>query len=211
MLTNNFNEGSFPKGISREDKEFCRGEHQITTKKCNMDIAIKALSQLENSSSICNGRRNIYVDIIGDYDQQLTDEVDKKFDSLLSKENSWLICSVGFHYQLDFDEMKEQYLDKLWEKLQTSENKWPKLIWVGLHGVDGFLRLIQMPHKTKLKDFNSKVTDYWTKRNVTIIDTYPLSEGIKSYDGRHYGLALNHLKMHIILDTIKQYYEDHGK
>ena len=211
MLTNGFNEGSFRKALTKEDRKFCRGEHQITSRLCSLNIVAKKLTQSNNSSSICNGYGNIDVDYLIDYKQKFADEFNKKIDSLSSKENSWIICSVGLHFHLDFDKLKEIFLDRLWEKLQRSGKKWPKLIWVGLHGLAGFLKLSQIPHKGKLKGFNSKVTDYWTKRNVTIIDTYPLSEGIKSYDGVHYGLGLNHLKMHIILDTIKQYYDHHSK
>ena len=211
MLTNGFNEGSFRKALTKEDRKFCRGEHQITSRKCSWNIIKKKLSQSNNSSSICNGYGNIDVDFLVDYKQKFADEFIKKIDSLSSKENSWLICSVGLHFYLDFDKLKVIYLDRLWEKLQRSEKKWPKLIWVGIHALDVFLKLSLTPHKRKLKAFNSKVTDYWTERNVTIIDTYPFSEGIKSFDGAHYGLGLNQLKMHIIVDTIQQYYDHHAK
>lgn len=172
-----------------------------------MDLAVKNLSRFGSPSPLCDGSVNFDIEIVSDYFKTLTKEISDKYDTLISQENTWIVGAVGFHYQLDFELAKKEYLDKVWSKLQRSKNGWPKFLWLSLHALNGFLRLTQLPHNIKVKNYNDRVEAFWRERKVQVVDTFGLSEGIKSYDGRHYGLGLNALKMNIVLRMIDNFYK----
>ena len=205
MITNNYYEGSIPIKTSDENRKLCRGEHQITSKKCSVELVAQTTNEL-SKNAICTGKNNFFVDIIQDYHRTLIPEIKTKIKDLLGRRNSWIIAGVGLHYQLDFEIMKTEYLDKVWAMLQSSSNGWPRLIWIGIHGTFGFLRLDTDVNNNRKIAFNKKVNDYWTKREVVVIETFNMSSGIRSFDGRHYGIGFNELKIQMIVNLLYQQY-----
>ncbi|XP_057315806.1 uncharacterized protein LOC130656882 [Hydractinia symbiolongicarpus] len=205
LLTDDYLEGSIPFNATYNKKKLCRGEQQITNKVCSVEIVSKTTDELP-LNSVCGGKVNLKVDLVQDYHRTLITDVSNKLKSILNLENHWVIAGVGLHYQLDFNAVKKEYLDKVWNILGESKNGWPKIIWIGIHGVHGFLRMQTGQSNAKIQNFNKKVNKYWEERNVTVIETFNMSVGLKSYDGRHYGFGFNRLKVQVLLNYLYQAY-----
>ena len=211
FLTDNYFDGSLPVNITELEKQMCRGESQITNKKCSVEIVAQNVEELPEFSVCSNVKSKMKVEIVQDYHTTLIPKVSEKIDKLFEKENSFIISGVGLHYQLDFNIVKKEYLEKIWSKLKASKNGWPKLIWISVHGIHGFLRLATRFANQRIVTFNKKVEKYWAERNVAVVDTYEISKRIKSYDGRHYGFGLNKLKIQLILLEILDYYSEYRR
>ena len=179
----------------------------MTRKDCSIKVATKSLTRLP-PHTICGARKVSDIDIVQDYGFQLTPKVINKLKSHLCKENTWIVFAVGFHYQLNFKRVKERYLDKFWAIKSESGCSWPQLVWMGLHTLDGFLRQTTLPHNQKIRKYNGDIAEYWATKNVTVVDTASMSDGINSYDGRHYGVGFNMLKVNLLLGILKRYYDE---
>ena len=123
--------------------------------------------------------------------------------------DTWIITGVGLHYQLNFPHVKERYLDKIWKKINSSTNGWPKIIWFENHGISGFLREVVGPNRKRIQTFNRISNRYLTERNIPVIPTFDMSDNVMSYDGRHYGIGFNELKVQLLMNYLKQYYAKH--
>ena len=203
LLTGNSNSGAIPVNASQSDREYCLGEHQVTTKKCSMEIVAKSTNELEQNS-VCSGQHNFVVDLVEDYDIYLRDRVWDKVKPLLGKRNSYMVLGVGLHYQLITNHVIYRYLDKIVRATQTKGNDWPRIIWIGIHAVYGFLRMATGPSNLRIYNFNQEIYKYLRQYNISILDSYPISKNLRSYDGRHYGVGFNMLKIQVLMNFLSE-------
>ena len=157
-------------------------------------------TQLKN---VCGGL--VDLELMHDYNTDLSSTIHQKIVSLRGTEGSWLVLGVGMHYQLDFEALEKRYLSKIVKLLHKSS--WPRVIWLGLHGIFGFLRVTSGPANAKIEMYNQKVQDYLSTTNIHVIETFNMTKGVKSYDGRHYGIAVNLVKVQAVLNVIEQFHK----
>ena len=210
-LTNDYETGAIPQNTSDTQRQKCAGVLQIVKKECSIKVTAQNTNELV-PGSLCPGIATNYIeiDLVQDYYKILLPKVKDKIKSLLHRPNSWIIIGVGLHYQLDFELLKREYLDKVVGILQQSRNGWPRVLWVENHAYSGFIRQVAGPLMDSIKSFNNKIRTYFEKYDggVEIIRTFEMSRQVRSYDGRHHGLGLNLLKTNLMFNHIGQFYDD---
>ena len=211
-LTNNYETGAIPQNASDKDRQHCSGVLQIVHKECSVEVAAKNVDEL-HPDTICTGftPNKFIVDLVQDYHRVLLQKVRDKINSVINRENTWLILGVGLHYQLEIDSLKREYLDKVFEILSHSSNGWPKILWVELHAFSGYIRQVEGPTMKKIENFNKLVEEYLEKRGAKVLKTFEITKNVKSYDGRHHGLGMNLLKVDLIMNYLEQFYRKNSK
>ncbi len=204
FLTGNSRSGLIPAKASRSDREKCHDDHQIT-KLCSVKVTAHSLEEL-GIGSVCNGSVNFEWALVENYKKYLPNDDVKKVTEYLGRNNSFVVLAVGLHYRLHLQDVIGKYVDKLLTLIETKGNGWPKVIWMGIHAVPDYLLTEPLFNNKGILEFNNKLHDYLEKRNVTVIDTFYLTNQLRSYDGLHYGIGLNHQKMHVLLNHIGEFY-----
>jgi len=210
-LTNDYETGAIPQNASEEVRQKCSGVLQITKKECSVEQMSQSVKELKNHT-LCTGfaTRKFQIDLVQDYHNTLIPEVNEKFKSLLNRKNAWIIGGVGLHYQLNFDILRREYLEKIVAILQKSNNGWPKVLWIENHAYSGYIRQVSGPAMQSIKNFNNLIENYLNKHNIKMLRTFELTKNVRSYDGRHHGLALNLLKVNLILNYLDQFYKENS-
>ena len=206
LLSGNLYSGAMPVKASKAERDLCYADHQIAIKKCNLEIVAHAIEELE-PNSICNGKVDFNLDLVENYKKYLQDKDMKQIRSYLGRENSFVVLAVGLHYRLDIDKVISVYVKKVLDVIELEGNGWPKVIWMGLHAVPDFLLMHPLFDNQGISRFNSQMHEYLKERNVAVIDTFNISKDLFSYDGLHYGIGLNFLKVQILLNFLEERYE----
>lgn len=190
---------------SKSDLEKCKGEFQIVEKDCSIYLSAHSTSEIRNGS-MCGGNYHFAINSVQVYMNTLTDEVIEKTKALLGVKHSYLVVGVGMHFHLDVSMVKRAFIDKLLDLINKHGNGWPKIIWIGIHNVDGFLRVDTKFHNDAIQKFNHAIRAYLEGKNITFIRTFEMSQNLKSYDGQHYGFGFNYHKIQLILNLLVRKY-----
>ena len=206
LLSGNLYSGAMPAKASKAERELCYADHQIAIKKCNLKIVARKIEELE-PNSICDGKVGFHLDLVENYKKYLQDDDMKQIRSYLGRENSFVVLAIGLHYRLDIDKVISVYVKKVLDIIELEGNGWPKVIWMGIHAVPDFLLMHPLFDNPGIFKFNFKIHDYLQKRAVAVIDTFNMSRALFSYDGLHYGVGLNFLKVQILLNYLEERFE----
>ena len=206
LLSGNLYSGAMPVNASKVERELCYADHQIAIKKCNLEIVAHSLEELE-PNSICNGKIHFHLDLVENYKKYLQDEDMKQIRSYLGRENSFIVLAVGLHYRLEIDRVISVYVKRVLDVIELEGHGWPKVIWMGIHAVPDFLLMHPLFDNQGIYKFNSQIHEYLRERKVPVIDTFNISKDLFSYDGLHYGIGLNFLKVQILLNFLEERYE----
>ena len=81
-------------------------------------------------------------------------------------------------------------------------NSWPRIVWVTPH-VPGLLKSTAYPGQSRDKalTYAAQMMSY-LKGKLHNVDSVAFTDGMVSYDGTHYGKAINDLKARILLTLI---------
>ena len=200
-------QGAMSTRASASDLENCKGELQIVVKECCTALTAHSTSETRNGT-ICGGKYHFEIYNSQVYMNTLTDEAIEKVTALLGVKNSYLVVGVGMHFYLDFAVVKRAFIDKLLNLIKDGGSGWPKIVWIGIHNVDGFLRIDTKFHNDAIQNYNHAVRNYLAERNVTFIRTFEMSRNLRSYDGQHYGVGFNNYKIQILLNYLMREYLD---
>ena len=201
--------GAMPTRASKSDMEKCKGEFQIVDKDCSIYLSAHSTGETRNGS-ICGGNDLFAINSVQVYMNTLTDEAVEKTTALLGVENSYLVIGVGMHFHLDVALVKRVFIDRLLGLIEKRGKGWPKIIWIGIHNVDGFLRVDTKFHNDAIQNFNHAIRTYLEEKNITFIRTFEMSQNLRSYDGQHYGVGFNYHKIQIILNYLISEYSDYN-
>lgn len=206
LLSGNLYSGAMPAKATQAERELCYADHQIAIKKCNLEIVAHKIEELE-PNSICGGNINFHIDLVENYKKYLQDADMHQIRSYLGRKDSYVVLAVGLHYRLDFDKVIEVYVKKVLDVIEYEGNGWPKVVWMGIHAVPDFLLMNPLFDNPGISGFNTKMHKYLKSRNIDVIDTFDMSKDLFSYDGLHYGVGMNFLKVQILLNYLEEKYE----
>ena len=199
--------GAMPRKASKADLDRCKGEFQIVDKECSIYLSAHSSDQLRHTS-ICGGKGNISIDSAQVYLNGITDEALDKTSKLIGVENSYVIAGVGMHFYLDVPSVKKNFIDKILELVDKGGSGWPKIVWIGIHNVDGFLRIDTKFQNAAIDKFNDEIWTYLKQKGIPFIRTFEMSKNLKSYDGQHYGVGFNRYKIHLLLNHLIREHND---
>ena len=119
---------------------------------------------------------------------------------LLGKPNSVLVYGIGLHDNFNFPFIRDKVIDPMLKMRRN--NSWPRIVWFTPH-VPGLLKAMAYPGQSRehaLK-YAAQMMSY-LKGKLHNVDSIAFTDGMVSYDGTHYGKAINDLKVRILLTLI---------
>ncbi|EDO44709.1 predicted protein [Nematostella vectensis] len=116
---------------------------------------------------------------------------------------SLIVIGIGLHDGLSAQRTINNFLEPILQLVEDAD--WPKILWVTTHA-QGFVKPLEFRRKQgnhRVLAFNEKIHRYLTKRNIPVFDVYPMTSGVYSYDGTHYGIGVNLLKARMLVNYIE--------
>ncbi|XP_005110895.3 uncharacterized protein LOC101849568 [Aplysia californica] len=136
-------------------------------------------------------------------DRKLQQELLGTVKGLVGKQYSILYIGLGLHEDLNFQFLHEQVVKPMVNIV--GKNQWPKIVWATPH-CPGPLKspTFIKQQKDSVIDFIKNMKMILKGYNIAILDSLPLTTGIVSYDGVHYGKVINDIKAQILMNLIQR-------
>ncbi|XP_035825754.1 uncharacterized protein LOC106011803 [Aplysia californica] len=131
------------------------------------------------------------------------EEINRTITGLVGKQYSILYIGLGLHEDLNFEFVHERVVKPMVKIV--GKNQWPKIIWATPHS-PGPLKTptFTKQQKDSVIAFNKKMHKVLKGYNIPVLDTFPLTTDIISYDGVHYGKRINDIKAQVLLNLIQR-------
>ncbi|CAL1548451.1 unnamed protein product [Lymnaea stagnalis] len=144
----------------------------------------------------CKGTVTLKMEYVSKYQHSIM----RLMKDLRGKNDSWFIIGLGSHYFFDFEQVRDNILNRMLNRLSP----WPRVIWMAAQAPGTLKTPLEKRQQTPaLLSFNEKVKAVLEGRGVAILNYFQLTNGTVSYDGTHYGKGVNDAKLQVLLNFLK--------
>lgn len=207
ILTNDFKHGALKKRTPSQFKKFCRGDSQFIDSMCHVHIAMR-WKDISIHPTFCPQANPLRfkLDFIEAYNIKHAPVALTMIKRQLSRRGSVVLLGIGIHNSFNASLVIESYLEPIVKLLSKSRNGWPHLIWLTTHSA-GPLKprsFYQRQGNHAILAYNTKLTDYCRRFNITVLDTFNMTRGVHSFDGTHYGFGVNMMKAQVVFNYLRE-------
>ncbi|XP_070196564.1 uncharacterized protein [Littorina saxatilis] len=183
-----------PPGI----KVACAGIYMFTEKTCR--------HWLDRTTSICHGKTRVkFLEYV--YIKQAP-SIHRAVMELLNKTRSLVFIGTGIHDNFNANDTKTTILKPLLQQLRNVT--YPRILWAATHA-PGLLKTprIQEQSYESIRRYNKEISDFLSEFDVPVFDTFNMTDGVMSFDGAHYGMGVNKVKVRVLLAYLLELYLKH--
>jgi len=119
----------------------------------------------------------------------------------LNEKRPLIILGIGFHDNLNPKVVQNNYLKPILDLKYKYNDSNAVFIWANVH-YGGLLKPLQyesIQGNDKAIPFNKAMKLFCKKHKVHVFESFELTRGVFSFDGQHYGSALNKVKLQSLL------------
>lgn len=205
LVTDDYMRGALNTKLKSEILKMCEGEYQfIDHGKYNCHGVIAHAWDELDTNKVCDGTGIFKLSLVEAYSSNFVGHAIIAARKLLGKTGSVLILGVGLHDSLNYREVIDNYLTPVLDVTKKNNTSgWPVIIWITVPTPKNYLKssIRRLERKTNL--FNSKMKMFCNQNNISVFDTTAITNGIRSFDGRHYGFGGNMAKAQLLMRFLK--------
>lgn len=161
---------------------------------------------LDRNTYVCNGKTKVtfseYV-----YIKQAPD-IHKTVMQLVNVTRSLVFIGTGIHDNFRAEETAEKILRPMLEQLRNFTH--PRILWAATHA-PGLLKTPRVPEQSyeSVQRYNEEIGRFLSGWHVPVFDTFNMTDGVMSFDGAHYGLGVNKVKVQVLVAYLVELYLQH--
>lgn len=205
LLTNDPLYGALRFTTPTKMRDICQGDSQFVDSICHVHTAMTWRDIMDNPN-FCDGWARFQMSYVKAYKVETAGLALLAIKKLLSKVGSVVLMGIGIHDNFNASAVIQFYLEPAVRLVSTSKNGWPHLIWLSTHSM-GPLKPINY-HRDQgnpaILLFNNQLSEYCNLHNVTLFDTFNMTTGVHSFDGTHFGVGVNTMKVQILLNYLEE-------
>ncbi|EDO49097.1 predicted protein [Nematostella vectensis] len=202
LFTNDPESGALLNG-----SEGCHGERQFVDSgrsRCH-DRTIKERADVVPKTKFCQGVPYFQYKYNASYNLEYRHgPVELVNKSILSNSRTAFFVDVGLQDGLVTKQYQDSYIEPVLNLI--GDREWPKFIWVTTHS-PSFIKPVayrSWQGKKKIITYNAAMKEYFKAKRIPVFDVFPMTEGVNSYDGTHYGAGLNMMKSQTLINYIER-------
>ncbi|PVD36283.1 hypothetical protein C0Q70_03261 [Pomacea canaliculata] len=192
---NNETHGAMGPRTPPELQTSCAGLYMFTEKVCRLHV--------DSDTTVCNKR--VKVKLVYDYKvESAAAAVHTAIINLTNVSRSIAFMAFGIHDQFEVEKVRQKLLLPLLHKMNSSSSSNPKLVWLAYHAPGLLTSTLDYPWQKpeRILQYNQVMGEFLREWHVPIFEAFNLTDGIASFDGAHYGLGINRVKVQILLNYI---------
>ncbi|PVD36284.1 hypothetical protein C0Q70_03262 [Pomacea canaliculata] len=172
----------------------CAGLYMFTEKVCRLHV--------DSDTTVCNKR--VKVKLVYNYKVDSAAAAVTAVINLTNVSRSVVFMAYGIHDHFDVEKVRQKLLLPLLNKMNSSSSSNPKLVWLAYHAPGLLSSPLNYPWQKpeRILQYNQVIGQFLRKWHVPIFEAFNLTDGTASFDGSHYGLGINRVKVHILLNYI---------
>nr|KAG5711798.1 hypothetical protein BaRGS_023562 [Batillaria attramentaria] len=163
---------------------------------------------LDRDAMICQGRARIrYVEV---FKIKNAKDVHNAILQLRNTPRSLVFFSTGIHNDFNAGMLQRKVLLPLVHKMKSERLRRPQIVWATTHSF-GLMKTPAFSSQTSetAMKYNDQMDALMRFNRLPVFDTFNLTKGLVSYDGVHYGLGANRVKVRIFLNYLLELYLKH--
>ncbi|PVD36281.1 hypothetical protein C0Q70_03259 [Pomacea canaliculata] len=190
---NNETHGAMAKNTPADLRSSCAGLFMFTEKVCRLHV--------DSDTNVCNNTAK--VKLLYYYSSGSASSVHDAIIGLNNVNRSIVFLGMGIHDHFNEEKVQKQVLLPLLQKMNSSSMTYSKLVWMGIHS-PGLLGSPNFPYQSyeAVKRYNKFIGQFLREWHVPIFEAFNLTDGTASFDGEHYGLGVNRVKVQILLNYL---------
>ena len=158
--------------------------------------------QLPWDAKACNGTTKIRLRY--EYSIGFTHGIQRNILKLRNTSNSFVLFGIGMHNKFNETIIIDRLLRPLVQTMRAERVTWPKIVWAGVHKL-GMMRTRNTTlGNDRVREFNRNIERFLARWGVPVFDTFNLTGDAMSFEGEHYGLGVNKMKVTILLHYLQQ-------
>ncbi|XP_046361618.2 uncharacterized protein LOC124138793 [Haliotis rufescens] len=193
VLTGDYDYGALVSSASDATRKACKGIYMFTEKFCRLSLSY--------DTKICGGEAKVvmkYIDYAHKGGEFLT-----HVKTIRSK--SLIIVGIGIHNDFDINLIDKQYFGPVLREITHRNATQPLLLWANIHAPGMFKSPVMKGQiRSDFVRFNTNMAKFMGDRNISVFETFNLTDGMSSFDGTHYGMGINVVKSNILLHYIAE-------
>lgn len=205
ILTNDPLHGALKFNIPPKMRDICKGDSQFVDSICHIHTAM-TWREVTDNPNFCDGWARFQISYVKAYKVEVASLALLAVKQRLNKVGSVVLMGIGIHNNFNASAVVESYLEPAVRLIATSKNGWPHLIWLSTHSM-GPLKPINY-HRDQgnpaILSFNENLAKYCNEHNITVFDTFSMTKGVHSFDGTHFGVGVNMMKVQILLNYLEE-------
>lgn len=205
ILTNDPLHGALKFNTPPKMRDICQGDSQFVDSICHIHTAMTWRDVTDNPN-FCDGWARFQISYVKAYKVEVASLAHLAIKKRLNKVGSVVLMGIGIHNNFNASAVIESYLEPAVRMISTSKNGWPHLIWLSTHSM-GPLKPINY-HRDQgnpaILSFNDNLQKYCNEHNITVLDTFNMTRGVHSFDGTHFGIGVNMMKVQVLLNYLEE-------
>ena len=205
ILTNDPLHGALKYNTAPKMRDMCKGDSQFVDSICHVHTAM-TWRDLTDHPNFCDGWAKFQISYVKAYKVEVADLALLAIKKRLNKVGSVVLMGIGIHNNFNASAVIQSYLEPAVQLVATSKNGWPHLIWLSTHSM-GPLKPINY-HRDQgnpaILSFNNSLAKYCEQHNITVFDSFNMTAGVHSFDGTHFGVGVNTMKVQILLNYLEE-------
>jgi len=212
-MSGDLERGSWSKNMSPIQKELCVGETLFFHEECR--TIITNINDALHPEKFCDGApRPVNASFFFYPDNERAGMFAQLIKSLLGKKGSFVLLGVGYWDGCNANKTITSYIDPgiriisdFYESqsLSSERVRWPQVVFV-LPMLQGLLKSPEhffLQDNPKIHQFSDKMLKFGKENSVPVFDFRHLAKEVHSFDGTHYGLGVNLMKVQILLNYLE--------
>ncbi|XP_076441316.1 uncharacterized protein LOC143280522 [Babylonia areolata] len=175
----------------------CHSIYMFTEKLCR--------HWLDRDATVCQGGTRVrFFEYV--YIRQAADIHRTVLPLLNVSRRSLVFLGTGVHDNFRAEETKVKVLRPLLERLGGNRT-YPRVLWAATHA-PGMLKTPRIPEQNaeSVVRYNREMEQFLKRWGVSVFDTFNMTDGVMSFDGAHYGLGVNRVKVRVLLAHLVELY-----
>ncbi|XP_068688714.1 uncharacterized protein [Montipora foliosa] len=205
ILTNDPLYGALKFSTTPKMRDICKGDSQFGDSICHVHTAMTWRDVIDNPN-FCNRWARFQISYVKAYRVEIASLAHLTIKKHLNKVGSVVLMGIGIHNNFNSTAVVQSYLEPAVRLISTSKNGWPHLIWLSTHST-GPLKPINY-HRDQgnlaISSFNENIAKYCNEHNIAVFDTFNMTTGVHSFDGTHFGVGVNIMKVQILLNYLEE-------
>ncbi|KAK6168169.1 hypothetical protein SNE40_022047 [Patella caerulea] len=193
LLRNNIVDGAMKKNVSKAIQNKCTGMFMFTEKICRL--------QLDNAPrDLCGGKFELIYEEY--YDTGYSRQFVNKVKELMTRKKVLIIAGIGFHSGFNHRAIMDQYVAPGLKVIQKHDAA--QFLFATPHCPGLLKNSWNGQSKEIIEQYVIRMKKELKPHNISIFDTCYITDGVESFDGTHFGLGINVLKVQLLLNYIQE-------
>jgi len=206
-LTDDPVNGAMKTSLSTNVLKECQGDYQFAEAECRSKLALDWKNIRANKKYCAALPNKIKSSYGGMFSTGQAKGALNLVKGKLTEKRPLILFGLGGHDSFNSQLLIQKYLDPVLKECKNQNKSKPVFVWLNIvaHGHLKFMSFLARQGNDRIIRFNQDLRNYCKENSILVFESFEMTKGVHSFDGTHYGQALNMQRLKKLLIELKVY------